>query len=146
MKKYIFISLLAVLSFCFTGCREEAERKFHAKTLDLTIMQKDWQFDDAAMRYYYHFSVPELTEYVYNYGNFAICREYNVGTKDAYQVALPESIYQTDTLTDGSVAYYTQHIDYAAGIHWVEITLTNSDYFYPSQKPETMFFRLQIMY
>jgi hypothetical protein len=109
-------------------------------------MQADWQFDDNTLQYYYHFDVPEITPFVYNYGNWSISREYNSGTKDAYQVALPQSVYMTETLSDGSIAYYTQHIDYRVGIGYVEIQLTNSDYFYGQENPEDMLFRLQLIY
>lgn len=109
-------------------------------------MQADWQFDDNSQQYFYSFEVPEITPYVYNYGNWTICREYNYGTADAYQVALPQSLYMTETLTDGSIAYYTQHIDYRVGMGYVDIQLTNSDYFYGQENPESMVFRLQLIY
>lgn len=145
MKKVLlFLSIIAV-AIGFTSCEDEP-CYYHTQTLDLRVMQADWQFDDNTLQYYYHFDVPEITPFVYNYGNWTICREYYSGTADAYQVALPQSVYMTEALSDGSIAYYTQHIDYRVGIGYVEIQLTNSDYFYGQEQPENMLFRLQLIY
>ena len=145
MKKVLLILSIIAVAIGFTSCEDEPCR-YHTQTLDLRVMQADWQFDDNTLQYYYHFDVPEITPFVYNYGNWSISREYNSGTKDAYQVALPQSVYMTEALADGSIAYYTQHIDYRVGIGYVEIQLTNSDYFYVQEKPENMLFRLQLIY
>jgi hypothetical protein len=145
MKKVLLILSFIAVAIGFTGCEDEPCR-YHTQTLDLRVMQADWQFDDNTQQYYYHFDVPEVTPFVYNYGNWSISREYNSGTKDAYQVALPQSVYMTEELADGSIAYYTQHIDYRVGIGYVEIQLTNSDYFYEQENPENMLFRLQLIY
>lgn len=145
MKKVLLILSFIAVAIGFTGCEDEPCR-YHTQTLDLRVMQADWQFDDNTLQYYYHFDVPEITPFVYNYGNWSISREYNSGTKDAYQVALPQSVYMTEELADGSIAYYTQHIDYRVGIGYVEIQLTNSDYFYEQENPENMLFRLQLIY
>ena len=145
MKKVLLILSFIAVAIGFTGCEDEPCR-YHTQTLDLRVMQADWQFDDNTQQYYYHFDVPEVTPFVYNYGNWSISREYNSGTADAYQVALPQSVYMTEALADGSIAYYTQHIDYRVGIGYVEIQLTNSDYFYEQENPESMLFRLQLIY
>jgi hypothetical protein len=145
MKKVLLILSIIAVAIGFTSC-EDDPCYYHTQTLDLRVMQADWQFDDNTLQYYYHFDVPEITPFVYNYGNWSISREYNSGTKDAYQVALPQSVYMTEALADGSIAYYTQHIDYRVGIGYVEIQLTNSDYFYEQENPENMLFRLQLIY
>ena len=145
MKKVLLILSFIAVAIGFTSCEDEPCR-YHTQTLDLRVMQADWQFDNNTLQYYYHFDVPEITPFVYNYGNWSISREYNSGTADAYQVALPQSVYMTEDLADGSIAYYTQHIDYRVGIGYVEIQLTNSDYFYGQEKPEDMLFRLQLIY
>ena len=145
MKKVLLILSIIAVAIGFTSCEDEPCR-YHTQTLDLRVMQADWQFDDNTQQYYYHFDVPEITPFVYNYGNWSISREYNSGTADAYQVALPQSVYMTEALADGSIAYYTQHIDYRVGIGYVEIQLTNSDYFYVQENPENMLFRLQLIY
>lgn len=119
--------------------------------LDLNILQADWKFDETTKQYYYRFDVPEITSDVYNYGHFSICREYNAGTADAYQVALPTSDYLSEIVPVQSVVYYTQHIDYRVGIGYLDVQLTNSDYFYRTTDgqpipPETMTFRLLLTY
>ena len=152
MKKIIFIALLAMVSFGFFSCERNQEPcKFHTQTLDLTVKQADWQWDENTEQFYFHFDVPELTWDIYDYGNWTICREYNYGTADAYQVALPESSYMWENVEDTvthevTTVYYTQHIDYRIGVGYVEIQLTNSDYTYAAENPETMHFRLQLIY
>ncbi len=153
MKKYIFISLLCAATWCFTACKQEVpwEQK-HVRTLDLNVFTDDWMFDTVAKQFYYSFDVPEIDAGVYNFGNWTICREFNGGSKYAYQVALPTSMFMTDTLVDGTVAYYTQYIDYRVGIGYVDVQLTNSDYYYEVDgkgnivNPESMLFRLQLIY
>ena len=148
MRKKIIISLLTVMALGFTACQKQnvPECKYHSQTLDLTVKQPDWQWDSGSLQYYFHFDVPEITSYVYNYGNWSICREFNAGTGDAYQVALPMSTYMVYAINDSTDGYYTQHIDYRLGIGYVEVQLTNSDYFYEEEKPENMLFRLQLIY
>ena len=154
MKKGLTIVVLALMALGLTGCKyeEPAKNALKTTTLDLTVLHEDWEYDKESMQFYYHFDREELTEKVYDYGNWTICREMNKGYKDAYQVALPMSVFYTDTFPDNSVAYYTQHIDYRMGVGWVEIQVTNSDYWYPTTpsgkliNPEDMFFRLQLIY
>ena len=157
-KRMIWVAFAALMSLIMTGCKsDEPGKKMRTETLDLTVIQKDWQFDSELMQFYYHFDVPEITGNVYNYGTWTISREYNKGYKDAYQVALPMSYFGHDTLPDGAIVYYTQHIDYRLGVGYVEVQVTNSDYPYPVDPatgkpvpgdftPEDMDFRLQLMY
>ena len=150
MKKQLFI--VALLAFVLTGCKDTAKvSNTQTETFDLTVLHKDWSFDDKARQFYCHFDLPEITTQLYNYGNWTVSREYNKGDKNAYQVALPMSCFMTDTLSNGSVAYYTQYIDYRLGVGYIEVQLTNSDYLYVYQggkpvAPEDMDFRLQLMY
>ena len=151
MKKFIFFGLLGLILAFFSSCSTSApECKYHVQTLDLTVVEADWLFDQDAGQFYYHFDVPEITAHVYNYGNWTVCREYNFGTKDAYQVSLPESRYMWEEVTESTgekyIVYFTQHIDYRVGIGYVEVQLTNSDYVYDAHNPETMHFRLQLIY
>lgn len=163
MRK-LFIIFSAVLGCAFTACtgptntpeiREctcegDHECKYHTATLDLRVMQPDWEFDNETRQFYYHFDVPEITAQVYNFGNWTICREFNSGSANAYQVALPMSIFLSEEVTNEdkttSTVYYTQYIDYRLGVGYVDIQLTNSDYFYSSENPEDMLFRLQLIY
>ncbi len=149
MRKLYFTLFIALCAFVFSGC-EKNEPKLQAITLDLTVKHPDWKFDVDAQQYYYRFEVPEITWNVYNYGNWSISREFNNGTEDAYQVALPMSSYMVDyeitSANDTIPVYYTQHIDYRVGVETVDIQLTNSDYFYTDENPEDMLFRLQLIY
>jgi len=150
MKRYIFICMMALAAIGFTSCNTNEPCHFNKQTIDLVVNQDNWVFDDNTGQYYCHFDVAELTADVYNYGEISISREYNSGTKDAYQVALPMSSYMSEEVTnaDGTTktVYYTQHIDYRVGIGYVEVQLTNSDYVYSTEKPEAMLFRMQMTY
>lgn len=151
MKKYLFICLLAVLAVGFTSCESENAPK-HKRTIDLVVKQSAWDFDQSANMFYCHFYVPELTARAYNYGEVSINREYNSGTSNAYQVALPETTYKSEQLTDSvgnpvdEYFYYQQHIDYTYGIGFVEIFCTISDFYYEGFTPDAMVFRMQLTY
>lgn len=149
MKKFVMISVLALVAVVFTACTSEDTPK-HKKTIDLVAKTNTWSFDDGANMYYCHFDVDEITSQVYNYGEFSVHREYNSGKPNAYQVALPETTYCVEELDNGdgttSPYYYQQHIDYAVGVGFVEVFLTISDYFYEGFQPESMLFRLQMTY
>ena len=100
--------------------------------------------------FYCHFDVPELTVRAYKYGEVSINREYNSGTSNAYQVALPETTYLSEDLDDGNGGttpyYYQQHIDYTYGIGFVEIFCKISDFYYEGFTPDAMVFRMQLTY
>lgn len=152
MKKYLFICLMAAAAV-LTGCSEKECNctghqctctPVYQETLDLKVMQQDWQFDNGANMYFYRFEVPELSAEIYNYGEVSINREYNNGTANAYQVALPETTYKQVTI-GANTFYYQQHVDYAYGVGFVEIAVIISDFVYEEQ-PEDMIFRLQMTY
>ena len=146
MKKNVFIIAVLCALLGLASCdNRQPDCKYHALTRDLTVMQVDWQWDASNKQFFYHFDLPEVTPYIYNYGNWAICREYNYGKANAYQVALPQTVYYTEQV-DSTTIYYSQLIDYAIGVGYVEIVLTNSDYFYDANNPETTHFRLQLIY
>ena len=157
MKKYILFCLLAVVVFGFASCEIHNEDcKFHSKSLYLAVDHNEWKYDQKQMQYYAHFDVPELSTNVYNYGNYSLHRVYNVQTADEYQVALPQSIFMIENITDAqgntSEYYYTQMVDYRVGVGYVEIQVTNSDYLYEEDSqgylvaPERMDFHLQLIW
>ena len=150
MKKYVFICLMALIGIVMTSCQTNEPCKFNKKTVDLNVTQDKWKFDDGANMFFCHFSVPEITAQVYNYGEFSIHREYNSGTNNAYQVALPETTYKSEDIDNGdgtySTVYYQQHIDYIIGVGFVEVFCTISDFYYEGFTPEAMVFRLQLTY
>jgi hypothetical protein len=158
MRKYVFMSLLALVLVGFSSCvvKESPECKFHAKSVYLTVYSNEWKYDKDLMQFYAHFDMPELTTDVYNYGNYSLHRVYNVQQKDEYQVALPQTVYLIENVVDaeGTVSeyYYSQQVDYRVGVGYVEIQVTNSDYFYSEDSqgylinPETMDFHLQLIW
>lgn len=144
MKKISFILLFTAAIIGFNSCEYKGEPcKFNKKSIYLPVEQKMWQFDSIARQFYVHYDITDITKDVYDYGDYSLHREFNTGKKNAYQVALPMSQFRTDTLTDPTVVYYTQYIDFRIGIGFVEIQVTNSDYLYTQENPETMYFRLQ---
>ena len=155
MKKYVLISLLALVAMCFTACEDRGPR-VQRESVYMTVEQNEWKWDNEAEQFYAHFNVPEITANVYNYGNYCLYREYNTGTKDAYQVGLPQSLYLWENVQDSTGAdvtiYYQQLVDYRVGVGYVEIQVTNNDFFYAEDEqgylinPEKMVFHLQLMY
>ena len=150
MKKYLFICLMAVVGLVMVSCNSNAPQ-LNKMTLDLAVEKNQWEYDESVNMYFCHFDVQQLTEDIYNYGEISVSHEYKSGTKDAYQVPLPETSFKmeevpvNDSVVD--VFYYAQHIDYVYGPKYVEIFYTISDYFYPDGfKPEAMLFRLQMTY
>ena len=143
MKKYLFIATFMLALIGFTSC----DGSLSSETWDLTIKKADWKWDDVNEQYYYHFDVPQITKNVLKHGTFTVSHVYNYDTDDIYLASLPESVYCSETnSTTGITTYYTQHIEAFIGLKWVEIVLTNSDYQYSGQNPETMHFRMQIVY
>ena len=141
MKSKIFL-LFAVCGMMLTSCQEN-ECYYHKENVDLVVYPKEWQFDSAHSQFYCHYPMPEITSRVYHYGEWSVYREFHHGKGYAYQVALPMSIYKTDTVYEEVIDYYTQYIDYRIGVGYVDIQLTNSDRLYSEEKPESMLFRLQ---
>ena len=150
MKKQLIMCLMALLLVCLAGCQSNAPQ-VKKQTIDLEVKKNKWSFDEKMGFYYCQFDVPELTSTVYNYGEVSVSREYNSGTRDAYQTALPETKYLVENEVDEkdsiiNTFYYQQHIDYIYGVGFVEVDLTISDYFYGDFSPESMIFRLQLTY
>ena len=155
MKKYVLISLLALVAMCFTACEDRGPR-IQRESVYMTVDQNEWKWDKDNLQFYAHFNVPEITANVYNYGNYCLYREYNTGAKDVYQVGLPQSIYLSEEVKydDGTTGftYYQQLVDYRVGVGYVEIQVTNNDFFYAEDEqgylinPEKMVFHLQLMY
>ena len=143
--------MMAVMGVLLSGC--EQGQPFHKTTVDMTVTTSQWDFDQSANMFFCHFDVPEITSDVYNYGEVSVNREYNSGTKNAYQVALPETSYKVEyevneaTGDTTNTFYYAQHLDYAYGVGFVEVFCTISDFFYPEGwTPDPMLFRLQMSY
>lgn len=137
MRNRVFICLLALVMVVLTACQSN-DPSMRKDTFDLPAYADGWVFDKDLQQYYYHFDMPELTNAIYNYGEFSIHHEYYPGTESRYQVALPETIYHGD---------YIEHLDYTIGPGYVQIYFTMSDFAYPDDfTPGDMLFRLQMTY
>lgn len=137
MRNRVFICLMALVMVVLTACQSN-DPSMRKDTFDLPAYADGWVFAQDLNQYYYHFEMPELTNAIYNYGEFSIHHEYNPGTESRYQVALPETIYQGD---------YIEHLDYTIGPGYVQIYYTRSDHAYPENfTPGDMLFRLQMTY
>ncbi len=138
------ILLIAVCGLMLVSCQDNTpECYYHKKTVDLQANPNEWAFDTVAKQFFCRFDMPEVTSYVYHYGEWSVNREFNHKKAGAYQVALPMNIFMTETTQEERIDFYTQYIDYRLGIGYVDIQLTNSDRLYAPQNPEGMHFRLQ---
>lgn len=142
MNRHFIVFIVALTGLVVTGCQSNAPQ-LKKDTIDLVVNQKNWAFDKGTNMYSCFFDVPEITANVYNYGEVSVSHEYNGKTNKAYQVALPETTYLCDSILDTEVVYYTQYIDFRIGVGYVDIQITNSDYLYSQENPESMLFRLQ---
>lgn len=152
MKKFFIYFAVAFMALTAVSCQGERgpmgpqgpAGSANISTVDLKVNAADWQWDSNGKYFYAQFPVNQITEEIYDYGTIACYREYNYGTKNAYQISLPE-VKHIETEVDGAPYYYQQTIDYSFGVGFVEIVLTISDYFYETS-PEAMNFRLNLMW
>ena len=149
MKKLSVLFAILLMAFGFSSCEYHNEYpttpRIHTTiNLDLHVNSADWQWSEQGGYYYYTFSVPELTNTIYNKGIVVVYREFNKGTSDAYQINLPRIFPITDS---GNGEVYSQIIDFSYLPQQVEIAVTNSDLKYDLKtNPESMDFRLSMMY
>ena len=156
MKKVLFIAIMAAVSMVFTGCEksepctcQQTPCSFHKMTVNVPVAASDWEFEDDRLKIYV--PIKALTEEVYKFGDVSVYHEYHRGTKTAYQIPLPETLYTVLYKDNGdgtqSVDYqYQQHIDYIYGIGFVKIYITFSDFIYDEYVPEDMYFHVQLTY
>ncbi|MBR4499277.1 MAG: hypothetical protein IKP11_01915 [Paludibacteraceae bacterium] len=143
MKSKLFL-LIAVCGMMLVSCQDNTpECYYHKKVIDLAVQPEAWKFDSTALQFYARFKMPEITSYVYNYGQWAVYCEVERSKDEKFQAVLPVSRFYTDTAREEMINYYTQYIDYRISVGYVDIQLTNSDHLYGQEKPEGMDFRLQ---
>ena len=146
MKKYLFISLLALVAIMFTGCTSQNEPcRYEKMTVDIPVKANDWQFDNGTRQYFVTVPVKQLTEDAYRFGNISMYHEYDKGKSSAWMSVLPETTYE-ETTVDDNPYYYQRHIEYTCKPGLVEIVITISDYYYEDYTPTAMDFKLQIVY
>lgn len=144
-KRCSFLLFLGlVLAIGLSSCKyeyNEAEKgtKFNSITKTITVRSVDWMEADG----YFFFScdVPELTNEVCKYGTVTCYQDL-----DAYQIALPKTQHKSVVDAENNIIYYTQTLDFIYGVGFIEIDLTNSDFFYEKSDLENMTFRLQLVW
>lgn len=102
---------------------------YHSKVYDLNATATSWELNerqDGTQFISATFNIAELTATVYNYGAVSCYAEFNGGTKDAYQLALPATNYNNYE-SAGQTFYYSEKIDFIYGIGWVEVDIEYSD-------------------
>ena len=148
MKKYVFISMMALVTMVLTGCEKNEPCQFHKVNVDFVVPHNTWTYDSEMGWYSAVYETNALSTYVYDYGTWTMSHEYNPGTADAYLIQLPEILSLPDEDESGNLlGYYYQRIDYEVGVGYVRVYVTNLDYAYlPGWKPEEMYFHMQIVY
>lgn len=143
MKSKLFL-LIAVCGMMLISCQDNTpECNYHKKVIDLAVPPEAWKFDSTELQFYCRFQMPEITRYVYNYGQWSVFCEAKRSNGDIFQAMLPVTRFYAGTTTEDVTNYYTQYLDYRISVGFVDIQLTNSDHMYGSEKPEGMDFRLQ---
>lgn len=153
MKKLCVTLLAALLLAACTGPMGPAGKDGDStqwKVIDITVKATDWVYSNNADNNFFSatFSVPLLTEFIYDYGLTQCYVEYNKGTNNKTQQLLP-SVRSYEVHDNASNAWipYTQTIDYEYGVGSVTFFVTNSDFIYDNvSSPGAMDFRLVLMW
>ena len=152
MNKFL-VSCIVFCSVFLTSCigpqGEQGERGpkgdpgegMNWKIVDITVLESQWQLTNLTDNNYYYYTadVPALTAFIFDNGNINAYMVYDYDTDDPKQIVLP---YTRPYNKDG---LYTETIDYAFGVGWVEFMLRASDFKYetnPTYKPYERRFRL----
>ena len=146
MKKCVFFALMVVVAVGLNSCTKVVNEpcQFNKVNVDFRVPQNAWAFDETNGWYCYYYETNKITAYIYDYGSWTMSHEYNPGTKDAFLIPLPEFRSLQD---EGTRDFYTQRTDYEAGVGYVMVYVTNSDYAYEAGwKPDEMYFHMQITY
>ena len=137
MKKTLFILMIAMFTL---SCEDEPEQ-LQWKIIDLAVTQNDWVYnlDDDNLNGFFscHFDMPEITPFVYNSGTVVT---YTV--LGNFQQPLPYS----HNYENAAGNLWTQTVDYSFSKGGLDIYVTNSDFFYNENEPESMKFRVVLMY
>ncbi len=162
MKKVIFILLT---TFALVACEgpmgpegpqgPQGEAGVGSwKILDLQVDSWNYSNTENGLNNYFYadFEIPELTEFIYDYGMVQCYIEYNSGTENRIQQLLPCVRHNEQLISENGVdtmLYYTQTIDYDYGVGNVRIYLTESDFNYETDltwEPDPMNFRLVLLW
>lgn len=158
MKRVLFLMLTALLLVSCEGPQgpkgDQGDPGVGTwKIIDLKVDK--WQYSKAANNNYFYadFNVPELTEFIYDYGMVQCYIEYNSGTENRIQQLLPMSRHKEEQIVNAGGekqwVFYTETIDFDYGIGNVRIYLTQSDFNYEidtNWEPDPMLFRLVLLW
>jgi len=142
MKKVIlFIALAFILASCQGPVGPEGPQGIGTnwKIINLVVSSTDWieKTDNTGLnRYYtYHFSMPEISSFVYTDGTIL---GYNVD--NGVQNSLPYVRHYQNT----AGFFWTRTIDFDYSVGGVNVYVTNSDF--AVDPPTTMNFRIVLMW
>lgn len=135
MKKTLFLLLLPFFILSCTVNEDNTE----VRTVNLTVKQSDWveHVDNNGKNRYYSasFNMPEITSFIYDYGNV----QTYIYVNNAQQI-LPYVRHFEDAV--GNLWTRTVDFDYSPGN--LIVYVTNSDFI--KDLPETMSFRVVILW
>ena len=133
-KAYLFIVIAAI----FTSC-QQSNGPQSMKVINLAAKSSDWieTIDSNGLNRYYscHFSMPEITSFVYNNGTVVSYYEFT-----SAQLVLPYVQHNQDT----SGHLWTRTIDYDYSVGGINVRVTNSDF--AVDPPGAMSFRVVLMW
>ncbi|HRZ96109.1 MAG TPA: hypothetical protein P5084_01020 [Paludibacter sp.] len=141
MKKLLLLFAIALFAASCEGPRGPEGPQGEGtnwEVINIKVRSSDWvRNTDANNAVYYSalVTVPELTEFIYDFGNVINYVDY--GTS---QQTLPSVRHNKDK--DNNL--WTTTIDYDFAIGNVKYYVTNSDFF--DEKPADMYFRLVLMW
>lgn len=135
MKKiYLFIAI----AFVFMSCKQSNAPE-NMKVVNLTANSTDWVANtdnDGLNRYYSaHFSMPEITSFVYANGSV-----------EGYFVdnGVQESLPYVRHFQDAAGALWTRTVDFDYSVGGINVFVTNSDF--AVDPPATMNFRIVLIW
>lgn len=156
IARYSLIIIAAALTACIgpqgpqgpQGEQGEPGISTQWEVINLTVPTDDWELvssTDGTNPYYRaKFDVPELDDFIYDQGLTKCYIEFNRGTNNAYQQELPY-VRHFEAYENDQQIIWTQTVDYDFGIGFVNVYVTFSDFFV-DERPETMDFRLVLMW
>lgn len=148
MKKLLFIlcATTIFLSCEVNSTHLESSEPVNWKIIDLEVASTDWKYSQNNANNFYSasFSIPELTQSIYNNGIISLYLELQNADGSASQSPLP-SVRHYETKDDaGNPIYYTQTVDYEYSQENIMIFFTSSDFF--EETPPNMHFVLKMIW
>lgn len=124
--------ILAIVLLSFIGCYDYTEG-ITIQTVSLRVKSYEWTWDGDF--FYAEFSMPEITEDIFDYGEV---KAYLVSNRMDYATAQKNLLPYVLHKDDGEF-FYTETIDFEYGIKWARIYYTISDFAYEGNPPAMEF-------